>query len=69
MPALVAGIGAAVAPIVLTAVLTWWLARAARREIVHSDGQLDGTGITTAAFVLAIYSLVATVALMTAAVS
>lgn len=68
-PALVAGIGAAAFPVVIPAALAWWLARAARREIGHSDGQLDGKGVTTAAYVLAVYSLVATVALVTSAVS
>jgi hypothetical protein len=67
MPALVAGILAAVAPIVVTAGLAWWLARSARREIAASDGQLEGAGLATAGFALSAYSVLATAALVATA--
>jgi hypothetical protein len=67
-PALVAGIIAAAFPIVVTAALAWWLGGAARTEIDASDQQLEGRGFATAARVLAVYSLVATVAVAVTAV-
>lgn len=57
---LASGIAGAAAPVVVPAVLALLLGRATRREIADSDGQLSGRGYSTAAFVLGIYSLVAT---------
>jgi hypothetical protein len=67
VPALAAGVLAAAAPLIVTAALAFWLARTARREIAASQGQLDGAGFATAAFVLAVYSLIATSALVATA--
>jgi hypothetical protein len=69
VPALVASTCAAILPIVAPALLAWWFARAARREIAGSDGQLGGRGFAIVAYVLSGYSLFATVALAVSALS
>ena len=66
-PALVAGITAALLPVVVTTVLAWWLARSARREIAASGGQLVGGGHAIWAYVLAGYSVLATAGLVASA--
>lgn len=67
MAGLVAGISGAVVPVIVPAVLAWWLGRSTRHEITDSQGQLSGRGFSTAAFVLAGYSLLATIALVSSA--
>jgi hypothetical protein len=68
-PALVAGILGSALPVLLPAAVAWWLGRTARREIAASGGQLSGRGAAIAASVLAVYSVVATVAVVAGALS
>ena len=69
VPALLAGLSGTVIPVVVPAALAWWLGRSAWREIASSGGQLGGRGFAVAAFVLAGYSLFATVALVASGLS